>query len=90
MSYSVDSEERLISVCDDDLSGCTDWYAGDVGLTPNDDLWDDHGAALYKVVNGVAVERTLEERMADWPQEPEPEATVDDYAEALARLGVEV
>ena len=87
-SYCIDSENRVLSVCPDDLRGTTGWDYGDIGLTPNDNLWDDHGAALYKLAGGKAVERTMEERMADWPAEPEPEAALDDYAEALEMLGV--
>ncbi len=41
-------------------------------MTPEDQLTDDHGAALYKVVNGTVQERTQEEREADWPPDPTP------------------
>lgn len=90
VSYYMDSEKRIMSICNDDLTGTSDWYRGEIGLTVNDNLTDDHGAFLYKLENGIAVERAIEERMADWPEEPEPEATLEDYAEALSRLGVTV
>lgn len=91
MTYSYCLEgDKIVSICPDDLSGCSDWHRGEIGLTPEDNLWDEHGAALYRLENELAVERSIEERMADWPAEPEIEATAEDYRAALADLGVEV
>lgn len=88
-SYCLDEEKRIISICADDLSGCSDWHRGDIDLTPADDLTDDHGAALYKIDNGEIVKRTLEDRMADWPlEQQDDEATLEDYLIAIGRLGV--
>ena len=78
-----------------DMSGNTDWYWMELDdetaakLTERN-LNDDHGAAYYKMVDGNVVERTEEERQAEWQPEPEPEATVDDYREMLRGLGVDV
>ena len=91
-SYYIDSESRILSVCPDDLTGTSDWYWLELGLTPDSVLTDDHGAALYKYEGYEVVERSLEERMADWPPEmpdaESDEATDADYAEQLSRLGV--
>ena len=86
-SYCLNSENHILSIAPGDLSGCSDWYKGEIGLT-NDELFDAHGAPLYKLVGGIAVMRPEEERMAEWTPEPEPEPTADDYREALEKLGV--
>lgn len=72
------------------LSGNTDWMWMDVDdetaakLTEGN-LHDDHGAAFYKLVDGVVVERTEEERCEDWPvSEVEPPTEFEELqAQAL-------
>ena len=81
VSVLLDNRNCILSVCRDDLSGCSDWQNADIQLTPEDDITDDHGAALYRLENGALVERPEEERREDWPVEEEPEPT---YAEQLA------
>lgn len=49
-------------------------------------LYDDHGACMYKLINGAAVERSEEERMADWPEEPEPEQSETEQLADAARI----
>lgn len=66
LSYCIDSEGRITSLCPDDLSGCSDWAYGDIGLKMSDELYDMYNAALYKLVDGKAVERTEQERSKDW------------------------
>ncbi len=80
ISVYTDARNCILSVCYDDLSGCSDWQRADIDLTPNSNLTDDHGAALYRLENGEVVERTVEERQADWPEE-EPEPEEPDYGE---------
>ena len=72
-----------------DMSGNTDWVYYD-GALPSENLTDDHGAAMYQMFDGAVLERPLAERMKDWPHEPEPEATAEDYREMLRELGVDV
>lgn len=76
--YSVNDKGCLVSISYDDLSGCSDWYSGDVGLTPKDDLFDEFGVYLYKVVNGRAARRSEEERRSDIPELPEPPKSYDE------------
>lgn len=74
ISVCTDAENRITSLCVDDLSGCSDWQRTTVealGLGMDAELWDDHGAALYRLENGVAVPRSEAERQADWPEEPD-------------------
>lgn len=90
-SYFLSENGCVLSLCPDDLYGCSGWYWGDIGLAIDDPLCDEKGAALYKVVDGVAVERSEEERRADWPEEEplyDDQATEADYEIQLARLGV--
>lgn len=70
------------------MDGNTDWvyYGGEL----SGEITDDHGAALYRLLDGELIERSEEERMKDWLPEPEPEATADDYREMLRELGVNV
>ena len=82
VSVLLDNRNYILSVCRDDLSGCSDWQNADIKLTPEDDITDGHGAALYRLENGELVERPEEERREDWPVEEEPELT---EAEQLAR-----
>ena len=99
LSYCVDDEERIISLCMDDLSGCSDWAYGDIGLKMDDALYDIHGAALYKLVNGIAVARSETERSKDWiiPTDEESEsekaamrmADIEDAIVELAELYAE-
>ena len=99
LSYCLDAKNRIIALCPDDLSGCSDWYRGDIGLSTNDELYDTHGAALYKLVNGIAVARSETERSKDWiiPTDEESEsekaamrmADIEDAIVELAELYAE-
>lgn len=84
ISVLTDEQHRILSVCRDDLSGCSDWVLADIDLTPMDDLTDDHGAALYCLENGIVRVRSEEERRADWPVEPDPEQSYQEQLEELA------
>lgn len=85
----TDAENRITSLCLDDLSGCSDWQRTTVealGLGMDAELWDDHGAALYRLENGVAVPRSEAERQADWPTEEELEPTEAEQLAQAARI----
>ena len=77
ISVYTDARKCILGVCFDDLSGCSDWQLADIDLTPNSILTDDHGAALYRLEDDEVVERTPEERQADWPPE-QPEEPFDE------------
>lgn len=68
----IDSAGRVLGANPNDMEGNTGWEQAEV---PKDfdinQLYDDHGAALYKIVGGKLIERSEEERQADWPA-PEP------------------
>lgn len=80
----VDDQGRLLGLNEADMSGNSGWMPVATVLTVSDPLTDDHGAALYKVVNGTVQERSQQEREADWPEPTPPQPTVDDKIEALA------
>lgn len=82
----TDNRNCILSVCRDDLSGCSDWQNADIALTPNDDITDGHGAALYRLENGELVVRPEEERRVDWPVEEEPEPTEAEQLAEAARI----
>lgn len=89
ISVCTDAENRITSLCLDDLSGCSDWQRTTVealGLGMDAELWDDHGACLYRLENGVAVPRSEAERQADWPTEEEPEPTEAEQLAQAARI----
>ena len=74
ISYCVDADGRITSLCPHDMAGNSDWYTSTVetlGLGMDAELWDDHGAAMYRLEDGVAVPRSEAERQADWPEEPD-------------------
>ena len=73
MSICTDARGRVTGICPDDLTGGTGWAWIETDLTPETELCDEHGTALYKLVGGVVCERTVEEISADTPA---PESTV--------------
>lgn len=87
LSICTDDRGCITSLCPDDLTGTTGWQkAGKkFNLTIDDDIFDQHGAPLYKLVSGKAVERSEEERMEDWPPPPEP-SEYDQLVEAARIL----
>lgn len=100
ISVCTDAENRITSLSPYDMTGNTDWHCTTVdalGLAMDSELWDDHGACLYKVEDDVAVLRSEEERRADWPEEPDTAqsqeeriaALEDELAAAKILLGVE-
>lgn len=75
---------------ENDLSGNTGWgYTNDSISEP---LTEEHGVAIYKYVNGNVMNRTQEEIDADIAEIPLviENATIDDYQNAIERLGVEL
>ena len=86
VSVYTDSRHCILSICRDDLSGCSDWQLADIALTPEDDVTDSHGAALYRLENGEVITRSEEERMADWPAEEEPEPSEEEQLAEAARI----
>lgn len=68
----TDYAGRVLGANSNDMTGNTGWEQDEV---PEDFdinmLYDEHGAALYKLVDGELATRSEEERQADWP-EPEP------------------
>lgn len=68
----IDYAGRVLGGNPNDMTGNTGWEQIEVPESFNIDmLHDDHGAALYKLVDGELTERSEEERRADWP-EPMP------------------
>ena len=71
LSICVDEQGRITSLCPDDLTGTSGWQLATkkFNLTINDNIFDGHGAALYSLVNGKAVDRPEEERQNEWIEE---------------------
>ncbi len=69
---------RVLALNARDMSGNSGWEQVNTTLTPDDRLTDEHGAALYKVVNGTTQERTQQEREADWQPEPAPRPSLSE------------
>ena len=68
----IDCFERVLGANPNDMTGNTGWEQAEVPEDFDiDQLYDGRGAALYKLVDGQLVERSEEERCADWP-EPKP------------------
>lgn len=89
ISICTDERGCIISLCPDDLTGTTGWQLaeGNFNLTIKDDLFDLYGAPLYTLTDGQAIERFEEERMVDWPPEPEPSETEQLVEAARILLG---
>lgn len=88
ISICTDDRGCITSLCPDDLTGTSGWQkAGKkFNLTMNDDIFDSHGAPLYKLVSGKAVARPEEERMQDWPEEPDEPNETEQLVEAARIL----
>lgn len=92
ISVYLDTEMLIMGLCADDLSGCTDWLSVDerrLGLDMYSPLHDERGVALYRLVDGVAVERTPEERQTDRMGES-AELETPDEADIAAALMDEI
>lgn len=74
----VDNQGRLLGLNEADMGGNSGWQQIATDLSVNDPLTDDHGAALYKVVNGTTQNRSQQEREADWPPEPAPQPSLSE------------
>ena len=89
-SISVDMGGRVTGICPDNLTGGSGWIWAETGLTPQTELFDARGAALYKVVDGTVMPRTQEERDADTPEPeestPTPDERMDQVEAALLEL----
>lgn len=82
-SISVDGQGRINGVCPDDLTGGTGWVRAETDLTPQTELFDARGVALYKMVDDVTAARTAKEMDAD---APEPVPTDISEAERLDQI----
>ena len=68
----IDYAGRVLGANPNDMKGNTGWEQAEVPEDFDiDHIYDDHNAALYKLVDGELTVRGEEERRADWP-EPEP------------------
>ena len=68
----TDEQSRVLACGPNNMAGNSGWQEADVPLTVDSTLMDDHGAALYLLRGGELITRTEQERMADWPPDPEP------------------
>lgn len=79
----VDGNKRLLGLSDNNRSGNSNWQEVETALTVESVLFDEKGAALYKVVSGETRERSESERRQDWPDDPTPEPTDRERIEVL-------
>ena len=68
ISVCVDAQGRITGICPDDLTGGCGWQRIETDLKPQNDLFNGHNVALYKLVDGEVVERTAEEINLDEPE----------------------
>ena len=66
-----------------DMAGNTDWHRVELPeqtarMLLTGDIFDDHGAALYKWTGSEVVVRSEEERRQEWPEPETPTATIDE------------
>jgi len=89
-SISVDSAGRVNGICPDDLSGGPGWARVETDLTPQTELYDARGVALYKLVDGAVVARTPEDMDADAPAPLQAEPTQEERLKALEAAMLDV
>jgi hypothetical protein len=89
-SISVDASGRVNGICPDDLSGGSGWARVDTDLTPQTELFDARGVALYKLVDGTAIARTPEEMDADAPKVLVSEITDAEWKDQIEAALIEV
>ena len=85
ISVCTDAQGRVTGVCPDNLSGGNGWAWIETGLMPATELCDEHGIALYKLIDGAVCARTVDEISADTPA-PEstvPEPTIEERLAAV-------
>lgn len=82
-SISIDEVGRVNGVCPDDLSGGVGWSRVTTSITPQTELFDAHGVALYKLVNNKVVNRTPAEIAADTLPVEVPTPTTEERLMAL-------
>ena len=83
MSICTDAQGRVAGVCPDNLTGGDGWVWIETNLTPADNLTDEHGTALYKMVGGAVVARTQAEVDADAPKSEPTAPTVEERLAAV-------
>ena len=90
MSVCTDAQGRVTGVCPDNLTGGHGWAWMETDLVPDDNLTDERGIALYKMVDGAVSARTIEEVEADVPAPeipaPIPDERMDQVEAALIEL----
>ena len=89
MIWVYTDQDRITGLNNNDMGGNDGWQQANVDLDINAQLFDEKGAALYKLLNGQKILRTEQERMADWPPDPEP-SEADQLAEAARIMFGEV
>lgn len=72
MIWVYTDQDRIMGLNNNNMAGNDGWQQAEIELDINAQLFDEKGAALYKLVNGQKVLRTEEERAADWQPDPEP------------------
>ena len=69
----TDLRNCIYGVNENDMDGNTGWQnivSEDISIETN--LFDEKGAAIYKLIDGEVIERSEDERKGDWPDDPEP------------------
>ena len=78
----IDDQDRLLAINPNDMSGNSGWERMKTKLTQNDQLEDENGVALYKVVGGSIVARSQKELAADLPKEDITISAKSEYGKA--------
>ena len=83
MSVCTDAQGRVTGVCPDHLTGGDGWAWIETNLAPTDNLTDERGIALYKMVGGNVVARVQAEVDADAPKSEPTAPTVEERLAAV-------
>ena len=90
ISICTDAQGRVTGICPDNLTGGTGWAWIETDFTPDDNLTDERGISLYKMVDGVVSARTEEEVEADVPVPEKPTPTSDERMDQVEAALIEL
>lgn len=82
----TDDRGCVLALNPNDMTGNSGWIGSTVealGLSVDADLHDQNGAALYKLIDGAAVQRDIAERQGDWGDAESPALPIEERVDVL-------
>lgn len=86
----LDNRGCIMAANPNDMTGNTGWQEIEAEINPDSSLTDERGAALYKLAGGEVVERSEEERKADWPDDQPTEPTTVERLDEIEAAMIEL